>query len=137
MTEPIQAIVETAIYVHDLVSAEAFYHTLLQLPVIVKDPDRHVFFQVGDSSVLLAFLAEVTKTGDELPAHGCRGSGHLAMGVSASGLNAWKRRLQDHNIHIEKEIDWPQRAKSIYFRDPSGNSVELLTPGLWGLRSGW
>jgi catechol 2,3-dioxygenase-like lactoylglutathione lyase family enzyme len=24
-----------------------------------------------------------------------------------------------------------------YFRDPSGNLVELLTPGVWGLPSGW
>lgn len=28
-------------------------------------------------------------------------------------------------------------GKSIYFRDPAGNSVELVTPGIWGLPSGW
>ena len=26
---------------------------------------------------------------------------------------------------------------SLYVRDPAGNSVELITPGLWGLPSGW
>ncbi len=25
----------------------------------------------------------------------------------------------------------------LYFRDPAGNSVELITPGVWGLPSGW
>jgi hypothetical protein len=26
---------------------------------------------------------------------------------------------------------------AVYFRDPAGNSVELITPGLWGLPGGW
>jgi catechol 2,3-dioxygenase-like lactoylglutathione lyase family enzyme len=56
----IQAIIETAIYVDDLRAAEAFYGTILGLPVIGKEPGRHVFFQVGEASVLLAFLAEAS-----------------------------------------------------------------------------
>ncbi len=27
-------------------------------------------------------------------------------------------------------------GKSMYFRDPAGNSVELFTPGIWGLPRG-
>jgi catechol 2,3-dioxygenase-like lactoylglutathione lyase family enzyme len=44
-------------------------------------------------------------------------------------LEAW--RAQD--VRIEREIAWPGGGYSIYFRDPSGNSVELATPKLWGL----
>jgi hypothetical protein len=38
---------------------------------------------------------------------------------------------------IEKEFGWPRGGRSIYFRDPAGNSVELVTPGLWGSPGGW
>ena len=40
-------------------------------------------------------------------------------------------------VPIELETDWPRGGHSLYFRDPAGNSVELITPGLWGLASGW
>ena len=54
----IQAVIETAIYVDDLQAAETFYRTVLGLPVIGTEPGRHVFFQAGEASVLLAFLAK-------------------------------------------------------------------------------
>ena len=54
----IKAVVETAIYVDDLQATEAFYRTVLGLPVIGTEPGRHVFFQAGEASVLLAFLAK-------------------------------------------------------------------------------
>ncbi|MDZ4820644.1 MAG: glyoxalase, partial [Planctomycetota bacterium] len=28
---------------------------------------------------------------------------------------------------------WPQGARSIYFRDPDGHLLELLTPGFWSI----
>ena len=52
----IQAIIETAIYVDDLMATEAFYGTILGLRVMGKEAGRHVFFQVGEASVLLAFI---------------------------------------------------------------------------------
>ena len=133
----IKAVVETAIYVDDLQAAESFYGTVLGLPVIGKEPGRHVFFQVGEASVLLAFLAETTLKGDHLPPHGATGPGHFALGIEAEEFDAWRKYLHDNGVAIEKEVEWPKGGKSIYFRDPAGNSVELVTPGVWGLPSGW
>jgi catechol 2,3-dioxygenase-like lactoylglutathione lyase family enzyme len=133
----IKAVIETAIYVDDLQAAEAFYGTLLGLPVISKEPGRHVFFRVGEASVLLAFRAEATLKGDQLPSHGATGPGHFALGIEADSLAAWRSHLESQGIRIEKEVEWPRGGKSIYFRDPAGNSVELVTPGIWGLPSGW
>jgi catechol 2,3-dioxygenase-like lactoylglutathione lyase family enzyme len=133
----IKSLVETAIYVDDLQAAETFYRTVLGLPVIGKEPGRHVFFQVGDASVLLAFLAKATLKGDPLPAHGTTGPGHFAMGLEAESFDAWRRHLQDQGVTIEKEVEWSRGGRSFYFRDPAGNSVELVTPGVWGLPSGW
>ena len=132
----ILAIIETAIYVDDLDQAEAFYRDVLGLEVIGKEAGRHVFFRVGEG-VLLAFVPEVTLKGDALPPHGARGPGHFALGVRAETLDAWRERLQGRGVVVEKEMTWPKGGRSIYFRDPAGNSVELVTPGIWGLPSGW
>jgi catechol 2,3-dioxygenase-like lactoylglutathione lyase family enzyme len=133
----IHAIIETAIYVDDLQATEAFYGTILGLRIIGKEPGRHVFFQVGEASVLLAFLAETTLKGDHLPSHGATGPGHFALGIEAESFDAWWKLLQGHGVTIEKEVEWPRGGRSLYFRDPSGNSVELVTPGVWGLPCGW
>jgi catechol 2,3-dioxygenase-like lactoylglutathione lyase family enzyme len=136
-TLKIKAVIETAIYVDDLDDAEDFYQRVLGLRVITKEPGHHVFFQVGEASVLLAFLAESTLKGDQLPPHGATGPGHFALGIDAESFDAWRKLLQGHGVTIEKEVEWPKGGQSLYFRDPAGNSVELVTPGVWGLPSGW
>src|SRR5215470_15207907 len=103
----IKAIIETAIYVDDLQAAETFYGTVLGLRVIGKEPGRHVFFQVGEASVLLAFLAEATLKGDQLPPHGASGPGHFALGIEVEAFDAWRNLLQVNGVSIEKEVDWP------------------------------
>ena len=133
----IQAIIETGIYVNDLDGTERFCRDNFGLRVTAKEPGRHVFFQVGTSSVLLAFIAEATLKATEKTPHGVKGPGHFAMGIEAESLDAWGRKLQENGIIIEDDVSWPQGGRSIYFRDPAGNSVELVTPGVWGLPSGW
>ena len=133
----IKAVIETAIYVDDLQATETFYQTILGLRVIGKEPGHHVFFQVGEASVLLAFRAETTLKGELLPAHGASGPGHFALGIEAEAFDDWRKLLQGHGVTIEKEVEWPRGGKSLYFRDPAGNLVELVTPGVWGLPSGW
>ena len=133
----VKAVIETAVYVDDLRAAETFYCTVLGLPVMGNELGRHVFFQVGEASVLLAFLAEATLKGDQFPPHGASGPGHFALGIAAEDLDGWRKLLHGHGVSIEKEVEWPRGGKSLYFRDPAGNSVELVTPGVWGLPSGW
>jgi catechol 2,3-dioxygenase-like lactoylglutathione lyase family enzyme len=133
----IKAIFETAIYVDDLDKAEAFYRTILGLTVIAKEIGRHIFFQVGASDVLLAFIAAATLKGDERTPHGAKGPGHFALGIETEALDFWRQRLQENAIAIEDEVVWPMGGRSVYFRDPAGNCVELVTPGVWGLSSGW
>ncbi len=135
--KPIQCIVETAIYAGDLGQAERFYRDVLGLSFLAREEGRHVFFQVGEQDVLLVFLPEATIKGDRLTAHGALGPGHFAMGIASEDLDAWRGRLRDQNVAIEQEESWPRGGHSLYFRDPAGNAVELITPGLWGLPAGW
>jgi catechol 2,3-dioxygenase-like lactoylglutathione lyase family enzyme len=133
----IKAVVETALYADDLDAAEDFYRRVLGLSVLGRESGHHVFFRVGEASVLLAFRAESTRKGDVLPAHGASGPGHFALGIEAEAFSAWRAHLQGHGVRIEKEVEWPRGGRSLYFRDPAGNAVELVTPGVWGLPSGW
>lgn len=127
---------ETAVYVDDLDQAETFYRDLLGLEILGREPGRHVFFRVGEG-MLLVFNPQASLQGELLPAHGMRGAGHFALGVRAQSLDEWKSWLTRNGIVIEQEVTWPRGGRSLYFRDPAGNLVELLTPGLWGLPSGW
>lgn len=72
-----------------------------------------------------------------LPPHGATGPGHLALGIPAPALDGWRRHLFASGVEIEKEMAWPLGGQSLYFRDPAGNSVELVTPGVWGTPAGW
>ena len=82
-------------------------------------------------------MPQATQKGDHLPAHGSHGPGHFALGIAREDLDAWRDRLIEHGVAIEHEEDWPLGGHSLYFRDPAGNSVELITPGVWGLPAGW
>ncbi len=132
------AVLESALYVDDLDAAEAFYGKVLGLERLAKVEGRHVFFRCGTGVVLL-FNAEQTVTPPTpdakipVPPHGTRGEGHLCFGATAQEIERWKARLQQHGIVIEADFEWPQGGRSIYFRDPAGNSLEFAEPRIWGL----
>ena len=132
----IRDVVEAVLYVDDLDQAETFYRDVLGLKLVGQKPGRHVFFEAGDG-LLLLFQPDATEAGGAVPPHGARGAGHVALGISFDDLQGWRDRLHDHGIEIEQEVDWPPGGKSLYMRDPDGNSIELITPGCWNLPSGW
>jgi len=133
----IETVVETGIYAADLELAERFYRDVLELELVASETGRHVFFRVGEGSMLLVFQPDSTLKGEHLPTHGTSGAGHFALGVPASDLDDWRSHLMRFGVPIEHEESWPRGGHSLYFRDPAGNLVELITPGLWGLPSGW
>jgi catechol 2,3-dioxygenase-like lactoylglutathione lyase family enzyme len=131
------AILESALYVRDLDAAEAFYHDVLGLSVIGKVEGRHVFFRCGDGILLLfnAAATEVPPAPDArlpVPPHGARGPGHLCFSASAEEIDRWKADLEGKGVTVEAAFEWPQGGRSIYFRDPSGNSLEFAEPRIWG-----
>jgi catechol 2,3-dioxygenase-like lactoylglutathione lyase family enzyme len=133
----IEAVVETVVYAADLVAAERFYAGVLGLPVVGREAGRQVFFRVGPASMLLVFDPTATLKVGTFPPHGATGPGHVALGVRSEALDGWRRHLIAHGIGIEQEYTWPRGGQSLYFRDPAGNLVELVTPGVWGTPAGW
>ncbi|MER8953097.1 VOC family protein [Mesorhizobium sp. M0833] len=132
------AILESALYVTDLAAAERFYSGVLGLDLLGKVDGRHLFFRCGDG-VLLIFNAEATKVPPRaeaklpVPPHGTVGEGHLCFAASADEIPRWKAHLEAKKIAIESEFEWPQGGRSIYIRDPSGNSIEFAEPRIWGI----
>ncbi|MER8365009.1 MULTISPECIES: VOC family protein [unclassified Mesorhizobium] len=132
------AILESALYVTDLAAAERFYSGVLGLDPLGKVDGRHLFFRCGDG-VLLIFNAEATKVPPasdaklKVPPHGAVGEGHLCFAASADEIPRWKAHLEAKKIAIESEFEWPQGGRSIYIRDPSGNSIEFAEPRIWGI----
>jgi catechol 2,3-dioxygenase-like lactoylglutathione lyase family enzyme len=129
-TLPIQGVLETALYADDLNAAEAFYHGVLGLDVLFRAEGRHVFFQCG-TGVVLVFDPAATRAEEHLP-HGAEGPGHAAFAVRHDDLDPWKAHLTAHGIAIETGKTWPGGGRSLYVRDPAGNSIEFATPDLWG-----
>ncbi len=128
-------ILETVLYAGDLTSAKRFYGKVLGLDLFSEEPGRHVFFRCG-AQMLLLFDPAVTETpGSSLPVppHGSRGPGHVCFRAESSDIETWRRRLQDAGVDIESDFEWPQGGRSIYFRDPAGNSLEFAEPRIWGL----
>ena len=121
---------ETCLYVSDLDATEAFYRDLLEMPVISKVPERHIFFRTG-SSVLLCFIPEVTANETVLPPHFAKGPQHIAFECEAEEYDNWKKNLQEKGIPIIHEQPWPGGFLSAYFHDPDGHVLEIVPKGMW------
>ncbi|TCL72178.1 VOC family protein [Rhizobium sp. BK251] len=140
MNPMLEGILETALYAEDIDKAEAFYGDVLGLEKITRAGDRHVFFRCGPGVLLIFNPAETRKAPAigalPVPPHGTTGDGHACFRVSGRNLDAMATRLKDAGIAIESDFHWPKGGRSIYFRDPAGNSLECAEAVIWGFDQG-
>lgn len=133
----ISGVLETALYASDLTAAKRFYGEQLGFEMILEEQDTFVFFRCG-TTILLIFDPEQTKKqplpppSRPIPGHGTEGAGHLCFSAPGEMLDKWISHLKLQGIAIETEIVWDNGARSVYFRDPAGNSIEFAQPKLWG-----
>ena len=132
----LRGILETSLYADDLDQAESFYESVLALNVFAKEPGRHLFFKFGDQMLLLFNPARTIEESEAVP-HGARGPGHVAFAVPMSKMDGWKKQLKENGVEIEKDMVWPNGGRSLYFRDPAGNCLELASPLVWGMDEDW
>jgi catechol 2,3-dioxygenase-like lactoylglutathione lyase family enzyme len=130
-------ILETVLYARDLAAAEAFYRDVLGFEAFAKAQGRHIFYRCGDQ-VLLIFNPEATEVPPApgalpVPPHGARGPGHICFRAPGEELDRWVERLRGKGVAIEADFEWPRGGRSIYFRDPAGNCLEIAEPRIWGL----
>lgn len=134
----VNAVLETCLWVEDLDRALAFYTSVCGFEKIEEAPGRLIALSVAGRHVLL--LAKVGASrepgetgGGTIPPFDGSGEGHLAFAVSASELEKWEGWLAQKGVPIESRVDWERGGKSLYFRDPDGNVLELATPGVWSI----
>ncbi|QDU28208.1 Virulence protein [Anatilimnocola aggregata] len=130
----VEHILETCLCVDDLHAARRFYTEVLGLEVAAEQNERHLFFRVGNRMLLLFDPKESSKPLGTIPPHGTHGASHVCFGVREAELAIWHEQLLSAGVVIESVHDWPQGGRSIYFRDPAGNSLEFATPRIWGIR---
>jgi catechol 2,3-dioxygenase-like lactoylglutathione lyase family enzyme len=112
-----------------------FYETLFGFEKLVSD-DRFCAFNVAGQQVLLLFRKGGTTEpmrlpGGILPPHDGDGQMHLAFTIAAEDERDWIERLSAANVPIESRVEWPRGGFSLYFRDPDGHLLELVSPGCW------
>jgi catechol 2,3-dioxygenase-like lactoylglutathione lyase family enzyme len=133
----VHGILETAVYCKDLQKAAEFYRRLFDCPVLL-DTDRLIALDIAGRSVLLLFKQGATNepfdTGrGMIPAHSGTGPAHFAFAIDKADLPGWREKLAANDVAIESEVQWPEGAISIYFRDPDNHAAELITQGFWKL----
>lgn len=132
------AVLETILYADDLDAIEQFYENVLGLEKLHRDPSRQVFFRCGET-VLLIFnpdetMKEPKPGGLPVPTHGAKGPGHVCFRAPSEEIQQWRDHLISNGVEIESDFQWPNGGRSIYFRDPAGNSLEFAEPMIWGLQ---
>ena len=127
---------EFGLYVQDVSRASAFYHNLFGFPVLVSK-ERIAALDVEGKQILLLFKQGASSEpmtvqgGGLLPPHDSKGTSHLAFAIQESDVPQWERWLHEHDVEVESEIEWERGGRSLYFRDPDGHLLEIVTPGVW------
>jgi catechol 2,3-dioxygenase-like lactoylglutathione lyase family enzyme len=130
----VERVFETVLYAEDLDAAESFYSTVLGLELVRRYGDLMLVFGCGQGVLLVFDPHQSIKPGRPRPSHGTIGPGHIAFGAQASEIDCWQAHLEAHDVQIE-HIAADEEGRAIYFRDPAGNSIEIVPPTLWG--GGW
>ena len=128
----VSGILETVIYTDQLKACEEFYTAILGLKFVSREENKFVFLQCRHR-MLLIFNPQATATQTHLPKHGAHGPQHVAFAVPGAELDQWHKVLIDHGVIIEQDMQWENGSRSLYFRDPADNSVELASPIIWNL----
>jgi catechol 2,3-dioxygenase len=122
-----QGLLELVLEVADLDEALAFYHDLLRLEVIERWPPPRAAAWVGIGRNAVLGLWPPGSGGEGVAIAGSRGGSHVhfAIYVDQGSLGYWQRRLEESGVRVEGPVQFSQRNRSIFVRDPDENVVEL------------
>ncbi|PLB47465.1 hypothetical protein P170DRAFT_456348 [Aspergillus steynii IBT 23096] len=148
---PLSHLLETCIYVRDVRTSSQFYQHALNLQPF-SETDRSAGFALGPITLLLFGLgktvSDVETEGGSIPRHGPspqllsqflsdHGEGialrqHFCLAVrDRSEVQQWDLHLQAQEVPILSRVDWERGGRSVYFKDPDGNVVEIGSRGIW------
>jgi catechol 2,3-dioxygenase-like lactoylglutathione lyase family enzyme len=130
----VNGILETSLYVERPTRSVEFYRRVFGFEPIDSDPKESITDQTrlcamraGDRSVLLLFKKGATTDTN------ATGAIHVAFSISRVDLPAWEAWLSQQGITIELKKTWKYGGEALYFRDPDGHLLEVVTPGVWSI----
>ena len=128
----VNGVLETSLYVASAARSAEFYRRVfgfepLDPDLPLNDDTRLCPMRAGDRSVLLLFKKGATPDTD------ATGAIHIAFGIARSDLGRWEDWLKQHGIAIEMRKTWQYGGEALYFRDPDGHLLEVVTPGVWSI----
>jgi catechol-2,3-dioxygenase len=126
----VNGVLETSLYVANAARSAEFYRRVfgfepLEPDLPLNDDTRLCPMRAGDRSVLLLFKKGATPDTD------ATGAIHIAFGIARSGLARWEDWLKQQGISIETRRTFKYGGEALYFRDPDGHLLEVVTPGVW------
>jgi catechol 2,3-dioxygenase-like lactoylglutathione lyase family enzyme len=124
-----EGILESSLYVSDLLRSVRFYEETFGFRVISEFGDRGCAMDAGTHQVLLLFKKGASRM-IQSP-HDGDGELHVAFAIPADELANWESWLRTRGIAVEEKRKWKLGGWSLYFRDPDRHLVELATPGTW------
>ena len=130
MPPRVNGILETSLYVENAARSAEFYRRVFGFEPLeggepLNDETRLCPMRAGDRSVLLLFKKGATADTN------ASGAIHIAFGIARSDLAAWELWLDEQGISIELRKKWKYGGEALYFRDPDGHLLEVVTPGVW------
>ena len=130
----VNGILETSLYVERPTLSVEFYRRVFGFEPLdsdqkdgITDETRLCAMRAGDRSVLLLFKKGATADTN------ATGAIHVAFGIARSELPAWEAWLSHQGIPIESRMAWKYGGEALYFRDPDGHLLEVVTPGVWSI----
>jgi len=128
----VNGILETSLYVDSAARSAEFYERVFGFERLEPDEplndETHLCpMRAGDRSVLLLFKRGTAPDTD------AAGAIHIAFGIARSDLTTWEDWLAEQGILVEQRKTWKYGAEALYFRDPDGHLLEVVTPGVWSI----